>query len=76
MDGLMMPSDEVMKQIEGTGYKYLEILEIDKFMEKGMTEQLNFDNLRKLRVKLRYQSKLKEQKQIAAINIWVASPLR
>ena len=74
MDGLVLPSGEVMKQIDDEGYKYLGILEIDKVMEEEMKNKFKNEYLRRLRLVLK--SKLNGRNKVEAINTWAVSLLR
>ena len=74
MNGLMLPSGDVMKQIDEEGYKYLEMLEIDKVMEEEMKGRTRDEYFRRLRLILK--SKLNERNKIAGINTWAVSLLR
>lgn len=55
-----------MGQIEEMNYRYLEILEGDKVMEKGMTEYFKVKNLFRLRLTLK--SKLNGRNKIEVID--------
>ena len=74
MDGLVLPSGDVMKQIDEEGYKYLGMLEIDKMMEEEMKSRTREEYFRRLRLILKL--KLNGQNKIASINTWAASLLR
>lgn len=63
---LLIPSGWLMGQIEEMNYRYLEILEGDKVMEKGMTEYFKVKNLFRLRLTLK--SKLNGRNKIEVID--------
>ena len=62
------------KDIDETGYTYLEILETDKNKEKEMKEKFSKEYLRRLRLTLR--SKLKGRKKVMAVNTSEVSVMR
>ena len=74
MDGLVLPSGDVMKQVDEEGYKYLVMLEIDKVMEEEMKSRTRDEYFRRLRLIL--ESKLNGRSKIASINTWTVSLLR
>ena len=74
MNGLVLPSGDVMKQIDEKGYKYLGMLEIDKVMEEEMKSRTRDEYFRRLRLLLK--SKLNGRNKIAGINTWAVSLLR
>ena len=74
MDGLVLPSGDVMKQVDEEGYKYLVMLEIDKVMEEEMKIRTRDEYFRRLRLIL--ESKLNGRSKIASINTWTVSLLR
>ena len=52
IDGIRLPNEQGMKDIDETGYTYLRILETDKIKEK-MKEMFSKEYLRRLRLILR-----------------------
>ena len=68
-DGIRLPAGQDMKDINETGYTYLEILKTDKIKKKEMTEKFSKEYLRRLRLTL--ISKLNGRNKIMAVNTWV-----
>ena len=52
-DGIRLPDEQPMKDIDETGYTYLGILETDKIKEKEMKEKFSKEYLRQLRLILK-----------------------
>ena len=63
-----------MKDIDETGYTYLEILETDNIKEEGMINKFSKEYLGQLRLILR--SKLNGKNKIMAVNTWAISITR
>lgn len=73
-DGLCMPDDTMMRNIEESGYKYLGILEADGIKHDEMKEQLTKEYIRRVRNILK--SKLNGGNTISAINSRAVSIVR
>ena len=63
-----------IKEVDDEGYKYLGILESDKFKEREMKDIFRAEYLR--RFKLVIKSQLNGKNKIRAANIWAASLMR
>ena len=73
-EGIKLPNGSVMKDIQGSCYKYLGILETDKMTENEMKSFLRQDYTRRLCFILK--SKLHARNTITAIKTWPVSVLR
>ena len=73
-EGLKLPNNEVMKEVEKEGYTYLGIVELDKIKENEMKEKTIKEYKRRLRLILK--SKLNGKNKVAAINVWVVAVFR
>ena len=73
-NGIQLPNEEVIKQVEKTGYKYLRILELDGIMERDMKERFSEEYFR--RFKLIFKSGLNDKNKVLAANTWAISLLR
>ena len=73
-NGVELPNEEVIKQVEKDGYKYLGVLELDRIMESDMKE--NFSKQYFRRFKLIFKSRLNDKNKILAANTWAVSLLR
>ena len=73
--GIELPGGKVTKSLqEGECYKYLRILEADKFFEEKMKLNVSKEYIRTLRKVLK--SKLKGGNLVRGVNFWAVSPLR
>ena len=73
--GIELPNGKVIKSLqEGESYKYLEILEADKFLEEKMKLNVSKEYIRRLRKVLK--SKLNGGNLVRGVNTWVVSLLR
>ena len=73
--GIELPDGKVIKLLqEGESYKYLGILEADKFLEKKMKLNVSKEYIRMLRKVLK--SKLNGGNLVRGINTWAVSLLR
>ena len=71
----MFPDGKVIKSLqEGESYKYLGILEADKFIEKNMKLNFSKEHIRRLRKVLK--SKLNGVNLVRGVNTWAVSLLR
>ena len=66
--------DEIVVDIEETGYKYLGILEWNNIQENKMKEKFRHEYLRRARLILK--SKLNGRNKVQAINTWAVSLMR
>ena len=67
-EGLELPSGEMMKEIDESGYKYLGVLQTDEVMDKKMKRRVRVEYLR--RVRLLAKSKLNAGNLVQGINAW------
>ena len=72
-DGIELPDGQMMKDIEENGYKYLGILEMDKFKDVEMKKAFTTEYYRRLGLVL--DSKLNGRNKITAINTWAIADL-
>ena len=73
-EGIMLPNNEVMKEVEKEGYTYLGIVELDKIKENEMKKKTIKEYKRRLRLILK--SKLNGKNKISAINTWAEAVFR
>ena len=73
-DGIRLPNEQDMKDIDETGYTYVRILETDKIKEKEMKEMFSKESLQQLKLILR--SKLNGGNKVMVINTWAVSVMR
>ena len=73
-EGIMLPNNKVMKEVEKEGYTYLCIVELDKIKENEMKKKTIKEYKRRLRLILK--SKLNGKNKITAINTWAAAVFR
>ena len=73
-DGIHLPNQEIMKEVDENGYTYLGILELDEIKEHEMKIKVTAEYKRRLRLILK--SKLNGKNKIQAINTWVVALLR
>ena len=69
-----MINGQTIKEVEDEGYKYLGILELDKFKEREMKDIFRTEYLR--RFKLVMKSQLNGKNKIKAANTWAESLMR
>ena len=74
MEGVLLPDEQVMKEIEDRGYRYVGLLETDHLKEKEMKDL--FSKEYKRRLKLVLKSKLSGTSKIIAANTWAVAILR
>ena len=73
--GIELPGDKVIKSLqEGESYKYLGILEADKFLEEKMKLNVLKEYIRRLRKVLK--SKLNDGNLVREVNTWEISLVR
>ena len=73
-DGIELPNDEVIKEVDENGYTYLGVVELDKMMEEEMKTKTIKEYKRRLRLILK--SKLNGKNKITAINTWAVAIFR
>ena len=73
-DGIHLPNQEIMKEVDENGYTYLGILELDEIKEHKMKIKVTAEYKRRLRLILK--SKLNGKNKIQAINTWAVALLR
>ena len=73
-DGIHLPNQEIMKEVDENGYTYLGILESDKIKEHEMKIKVTAECKRRLRLVLK--SKMNGKNKIQAINTWTVALLR
>ena len=73
-DGIHLPNQEIMKEVDENGYTYLGILELDEIKEHKMKIKVTAEYKRRLRLILK--SKLDGKNKIQAIDTWVVGLLR
>ena len=71
INGIRLPDEQDMKDIDETDYTYLGILEIDKTKEKEMKKKFTKEYLQQSRLILR--PKVNGRNKIMAVNIWAVS---
>ena len=74
VEGLELPSGEVMKDVDQDGYKYLGVLQTDVMMTKEMKKKVRDEYFRRL--KLLLKSQLYAGNLIAKINAWAIGIVR
>ena len=73
--GIELPDDKVIKSLQkGESYKYLEILEVDKYLEGKMKLNVSKKYIRRIRKVLK--SKLNGGNLVQGVNTWGVSLLR
>ena len=73
--GIELPDGKVIKSLqEGESYKYLRILEADKFLEEKMTLNVSKEYIRRLRKVLK--SKLNDGNLVRGVNTWAVPLIR
>ena len=73
--GMELPDGKVIKSLqESESYKYLGILEVDKFLEEKMKLNVSKECIRRLRKFLK--SKLNGRNLVRGVNSWAVSLLR
>ena len=73
-EGIVLPSGEVMKEVEEEGYRYLGVLEGAEIMNREMKDKVRTEYFR--RVKLLAKSRLYAGNLIKGINAWAVSVVR
>ena len=73
-DGIHLPNQKRMKEVDENGYTYLGILELDEIKEHEMKNKVTAGYKRRLRLILK--SKLNGKNKILAINTWSVALLR
>ena len=73
-EGIKLINRQTIKEVDDEGYKYLGILELDKFKEREMKEIFRTEYLR--RFKLVMKSQLNGKNKIKVANTWAVSLMR
>ena len=73
-DGIHLPNQEIMEEIDENGYTYLENLELDEIKEHEMKIKATAEYKRRLRLILK--SKLNGKNKNQAINTWAVALLK
>ena len=73
-DGIYLPNQKVMKEVDENGYAYLDILELDEEKEHEMKVKVTIEYTRRLSLILK--SKLNGKNKIQAVNTWAVALLR
>ena len=73
-DGIHLPHQDIMKEVDENGYTDLGILELDEIKELEMKNKITVEYKRRLRLILK--SKLNGKNKIQAINTWAVAMLR
>ena len=73
-DGIQLPNQEIMEEVDKYGYSYLGVLELDEIKEHEMKIKVTTGYKRRLRLTLK--SKLNGKNKIKAINTWAVALLR
>ena len=73
-EGIVLPTGDIIKEVEESGYKYLGILQESDVKHREMKEKIRNEYLR--RVKLLAKSKLYARNLFPAINAWAVSVIR
>ena len=73
-EGIKLINGQTIKEVDDEGYKYLGILELDKFKEREMKDIFRTEYLR--RFKLVIKSQLNGKNKIKAANTWAVSLMR
>ena len=74
LDGIHLPNQEIIKEVNEIGYTYLGILELDEIKEHEMKNIITSEYKRRLRLILK--SKQNGKNKIQAINTWAVALLR
>ena len=72
--GIELPDGKAIKSLQDTSYKYLGILEADKFLEEKMKLNVSKEYIRRLRNVLK--SKLNGGNLVRRVNTWAVSLIR
>ena len=73
-DGIHLPNQEIMKEVDENGYTYLGILELDEIKAHKMKIKVTAEYKRRLTLILK--SKLNGKNKIQAINTWAVVVIR
>ena len=73
-DGIHLPNQKIMKEVDENRYTYFDILELDKIKEHNMKIKVTAKNKKRLRLILK--SKLNGKNKIQTINTWAVALLR
>ena len=73
-EGIHLPNQEIMKEVDENGYTYLGILELDEIKEHEMKIKVTTEYKRRLRLILK--PRLNGKNKVQAINTWAVALLR
>ena len=73
-DGIQLPNQEIMNELDENGCTYFRILELDEITEHEMKIKVTAEYKKRLRLILK--SKLNGKNKIQAINTWALALLR
>ena len=73
-NGINLPNQVIMKEVDENGYTYLGILVLDEIKDHEMKNKIIVEHKRRLR--LIWKSKLNGKNKIQAINTWAVALLR
>ena len=73
-DGISLPDEQEIKEVNDEGYKYLGVLQTDDILEKEMKDRIRVEYKRRL--KLLLKSKLYGGNMVQGINSWGVSIFR
>ena len=73
-DGIHLPNQEIMKEVDENGYTYLGVLELDEIKVHEMKIKVAAEYKRRLRLILK--SKLNDKNKIQTVNTWAVALLR
>ncbi len=73
-EGIVLPSGQVMNDVDENGYKYLGVLQADQVKSKEMKEKIRGEYLR--RVKVLAKSKLYAGNLVTGVNTWAVGAVR
>ena len=74
LDGIHLPNQKIMKEVDENGYTYLGILELHEIKEHEMKIKVTAEYSRRLRLILK--SNLNSKNKIQAIDIWAVELLK
>ena len=75
-EGIMLPNNEVMREVEKEGHTYLGIVELDKIKENEMKKKTIKEYKRRLRLILKSKLNGKNKVKITTINTWAVAVFR
>ena len=73
-EGIQLPDGNNIKDMDGTGYKYLRIIEGEEIIHQGMKEKIKKEYIKRLKAILK--SELNSGNIVKAINSWAVPVIR